>query len=405
MVELYDHQKQMIDEAKPILEKHKLVYIAAETRTGKTLAAINLLRTDYKSILVITKKKAINSWISDIELSKVNNFEVINYEALHKLSHNDYDVIVLDEAHSIGSFPKPSERAKKIKEIAEDKSIVYLSATPSAETFSQIYHQLWVSSFTPFEEKSFYTWYKRYGEDDSIFINGMFIKQYKKSIEELIMNKINHLIVTMTKQKANFEILVNEKIHQVETNQEYLNELNYFYKHRIINIDNYQLVAETSASALNKLHQLNGGTIKLNDKESIILSTHKVNYIKEHLSNDKKIVILCNYIKERELLLNNLLNSTDEVNKFKNEDYKYFIGHIKTFSEGVDFSYADSMIVYSLNFSATTYLQSKERLANKKRTKPILVHYLFTKNGIDEHIYKAVSNKMNFTNNYYKNCI
>ena len=321
------------------------------------------------------------------------------------MDSKEYDVIVLDEAHSIGSYPKPSQRAKQLKEMAKDKSIVYLSATPSAETYSQIFHQLWVSSFTPFEEKSFYKWYKNYGEEYSIFINGMFIKQYKRSYEDLIMDKINHLIVTMTKEKANFDVFVNERIHQVEVNEDYLSALEYFKSNRIITIDENEIVAETSASALNKLHQLNGGTIKVDDKLSLIVSNHKVNYIKENLGNDEKIVILCNYIKERDLLLTRLANSTDEVEEFKNGSFKYFIGHIKTFSEGVDFSYADSMIIYSLNFSATTYLQSKERLANKKRVKPIVVHYLFTKGGIDEYIYQAVSNKMNFTSSYYKGYI
>lgn len=404
MIKLYEHQKQMISEARPILEKYKLVYIAAETRTGKTLAAIHLLKDDFKKILVVTKKKAISSWNSDIKLSKVKNFDVINYESIHKMDSKEYDVIVLDEAHSIGSYPKPSQRAKQLKEMAKDKSIVYLSATPSAETYSQIFHQLWVSSFTPFEEKSFYQWYKNYGEDDSIFINGMFIKQYKASHGEMIMDMVNHLIVTMTKEKANFDVFVNERIHQVEVDEDYLSALEYFKSNRIITIDENEIVAETSASALNKLHQLNGGTIKVNDKLSLIVSHHKVNYIKENLGNDEKIVILCNYIKERDLLLTRLANSTDEVEEFKNGSFKYFIGHIKTFSEGVDFSYADSMIIYSLNFSATTYLQSKERLANKKRVKPIVVHYLFTKGGIDEYIYQAVSNKMNFTNSYYKSC-
>lgn len=380
-MELYEHQEELINQAKPILRKYKLVYIAAETRTGKTLAAIHLLKDDFKKILVVTKKKAISSWNSDIKLSKVKNFDVINYESIHKMDSKEYDVIVLDEAHSIGSYPKPSQRAKQLKEMAKDKSIVYLSATPSAETYSQIFHQLWVSSFTPFEEKSFYQWYKNYGEDDSIFINGMFIKQYKASHGEMIMDMVNHLIVTMTKEKANFDVFVNERIHQVEVDEDYLSALEYFKSNRIITIDENEIVAETSASALNKLHQLNGGTIKVNDKLSLIVSHHKVNYIKENLGNDEKIVILCNYIKERDLLLTRLANSTDEVEEFKNGSFKYFIGHIKTFSEGVDFSYADSMIIYSLNFSATTYLQSKERLANKKRVKPIVVHYLFTKGG------------------------
>ena len=197
MVELYDHQKLMISEAKPILEKFNLVYVAAETRTGKTLSTIFLLKDDYKRILVLTKKKAISSWESDLELAAAKNFKVINYEAIHKLKDFDYDVIVLDESHSIGSYPKPSKRAEQIKEIALGKRIVYLSATPSAETYSQLFHQFWVSSFSPFDEVNFYKWYRNYGEDDSIMIQGRMIKQYKAAIEELILPMINHLIVSI----------------------------------------------------------------------------------------------------------------------------------------------------------------------------------------------------------------
>lgn len=404
MIELYDHQKLMISEAKPILEKFNLVYVAAETRTGKTLSTIFLLKDDYKRILVLTKKKAISSWESDLELAAAKNFKVINYEAIHKLKDFDYDVIVLDESHSIGSYPKPSKRAEQIKEIALGKRVVYLSATPSAETYSQLFHQFWVSSFSPFDEVNFYKWYRNYGEDDSIMIQGRMIKQYKAAIEELIIPMINHLIVSMTKKKADFEVLVNEKIHQVEADSNYVAAIKHFERHRVLKIGDYDVVAETPPSTLNKAHQLSGGTIKIDDSISLITSYHKVNYILRNFGTDRKIVVLCNYIKERELLLSNLSKSTDDVQKFKYEDYQYFVGHIKTFSEGVDFSYADSMIIYSLNFSATTYLQSRERLANKKRTKPILVHYLFTKDSLDEYIYKAVTSKMNFTSKYYRNC-
>lgn len=405
MIELYNHQKQMISEAKPILEKYNLVYVAAETRTGKTLSTIFLLKDDYKSILVLTKKKAISSWKSDLKLSKADNFKVINYEAIHKLEDFNYDVIVLDESHSIGSYPKPSKRAAQIKEIAKDKKIVYLSATPSAETYSQLYHQFWVSSYSPFDEVKFYDWYRNYGEDDSIYLYGRKVMQYKAANEELILPEIEHLIVSMTKKKADFEVLVNEKIHRVEADQDYTAAIKDFEKNRVLKIGSYDVIAETPPSTLNKAHQLSGGTIKIDDNISLIVSHHKVSYILKNFRADKKIVVLCNYIKERELLLSRLPNSTNDVDKFKNEDYQYFVGHIKTFSEGVDFSYADSMIIYSLNFSATTYLQSRERLANKKRTKPIVVHYLFTKDTMDEHIYKAVTNKMNFTSKYYRNCV
>ena len=405
MIKLYEHQEQIIKQAKPILEEFNLCYISAETRTGKTLATIFLLKDDYEKILIITKKKAISSWTSDLNLSNAKNFTVTNYESIHKLTDNDYDVIVLDEAHSIGSYPKPSKRAAQIKELAEGKRIVYLSATPSAESYSQLFHQFWISSYSPFEEKTFYKWFKEYGIPESFFMNGMRINSYKKTEEELIQEETKHLFVSMTKVKANFKVLVEEKIHQIEINQDYTNALNRFYLHRVLKIGDYDIVAETAAATLNKMHQLTGGTIKIDDDVSIVTSSHKLDYIKKNLSQDKKIVILCNYVEERNLLLRELESSTENIEEFKNEDCQFFIGHIKTFSEGVDFSYADSMIIYSLNFSATTFLQSRERLANKKRTEPIQVNYLFTKNSVDEKIYEAVKSKMNFTNSYYRNCI
>lgn len=402
MIKLYKHQNQMISEAKPILEEFNMVYIAAETRTGKTLAAIHLLKDDYKSVLVVTKKKAISSWEDDLKLSKVNNFTVINYEAIHKLDCTTFDIIVLDESHSIGTYPKPSERAKKIKVIAKDKRIVYLSATPSAETYSQLFHQFWVSSYSPFDEVSFYKWYQYYGVVERVMIQGRMINKYNNAIEYLVLPKIEHLIVKMTKQKANFDVIVQEQLHQVEANENYINAIKYFERNRVLNIGDYDVVAETPPSVLNKTHQLCGGTIKIDDSVSLIVSDHKVKYILKNFDHSSKLVVLCNYVKERDLLLRALPNSTDDVNKFKAGPYNYFVGHIKTFSEGVDFSYSDSMIIYSLNFSATTYLQARERLANKKRTKPITVHYLFTKDTLDQDIYEAVRNKMNFTSRYYR---
>jgi hypothetical protein len=42
---------------------------------------------------------------------------IINYESLHKITDRDFDTVILDEAHSMGAFPKPSKRAKQVKEI------------------------------------------------------------------------------------------------------------------------------------------------------------------------------------------------------------------------------------------------------------------------------------------------
>ena len=61
--------------------------------------------------MFVTKKKAIPSIIDDYTLLNPS-FELctINYESIHKVSNLDYDMIILDEAHTLGAYPKPSAR-------------------------------------------------------------------------------------------------------------------------------------------------------------------------------------------------------------------------------------------------------------------------------------------------------
>jgi hypothetical protein len=42
----------------------------------------------------------------------------INYESMHKLPQDvKWDIIIIDEAHSLGAIPKPNKRAKDVKEL------------------------------------------------------------------------------------------------------------------------------------------------------------------------------------------------------------------------------------------------------------------------------------------------
>ena len=98
-----------------------------------------------KNTLIITKKKAI----SDIKKQYQDfgftfNLWVINYESLHKID-NDFDFVIIDEAHSISAYPKPSLRSKLIKDKFSNKRILLMSGTPAIESYSQWFHQFWIS--------------------------------------------------------------------------------------------------------------------------------------------------------------------------------------------------------------------------------------------------------------------
>ena len=97
-----------------------------EVRTGKTLTSLGIAdKVKAVNVLFVTKKKAISSIEDDYQLLNPSfNLITINYESIHKIPDTQWDVIICDEAHSMGAFPKPSKRAKQVKElIGKNKTI------------------------------------------------------------------------------------------------------------------------------------------------------------------------------------------------------------------------------------------------------------------------------------------
>ena len=162
MIKFRDYQNEIIKQGTDIILKNGLLYLAMEVRTGKTLTSLGICqKIKAQRVLFITKKKAISSIVSDYKLLKPSfELEVINYESVHKIGLGFYpDVIIADEAHSLGAFATPSKRAKQLKnDLAIWKSkLILMSGTPTPESFSQMYHQVYGHPNNPFKQyKNFY---------------------------------------------------------------------------------------------------------------------------------------------------------------------------------------------------------------------------------------------------------
>ena len=62
---------------------------------------------------------------------------------------------------------------------------------------------------------------------------------------------------------------------------------------------------------------------------------------------------------------------------------------------------ADALVYYNIDFSATSYLQSRDRMTTKDRLQND-VYWVFAKRGIERDIYKAVTKKKDYTLNHFK---
>ena len=166
MFELRDIQKEKSTQLAEVVKKNRIGILAGQVRSGKTLTFLATAeKLNKKHVLVVTTKKAISSILSDYKLGQFKyKLTVINYESIHKIDSNGVDLVVCDESHKNGAYPKPSKRTKAVRDIVFPNrlDLILSSGTIHPESLSQIYHQLWISFFTPFEETTFYKWANTY---------------------------------------------------------------------------------------------------------------------------------------------------------------------------------------------------------------------------------------------------
>jgi hypothetical protein len=360
--------------------------MAMAERTGKTGTFIRTVElSSAKTCLVLTKKAAIDGILDQIEsFGASKDYTVTNYQSLHKLQKGDYDVIVLDEFHqSVCAYPKPSITMKSLIDICRQKPIIYVSATPFSESYSQAYHPLYLSEWSPFQHKNFYAWHKEFGIDTEIYMHGRAIKQYNLTNESVIRSILSKYMITGTRQEVGFEHEPEDKIHIVELDTKTKVRINAIKKDKVLSEIDFS--ADSSMREINGIYQLSGGGVTTDIDEYLHLSSEKIDYIHSNFDINNT-AIMCHYIQERERLKSifpHVYSSTSD-------------------AEGVDLSHFENLIIYSQNFSTSKHSQRRARQANIKRDTPIVVHFLIADAGIDRYVYESVSKKQeNFTARVY----
>ena len=412
-MQLRDYQLELSTKACDLLTKHKIAYLSMQVRTGKTLTALNTCKLyGAKSVLFVTKKKATLSVVADYEHYK-NYFKcfVINFEQLHNITDQYFDLVIIDEAHCTGAFASVSKRTKELKRLCNNLPIIYLSGTPSPESYSQLYHQFWISSFNPFTQKNFYTWAREgFVSIASKYVYNRQIHDYTNANKEAIDKVVGHLFLPYTQQEAGFEQLVDEHIHQVAMSDRTYQVCNRLRIDKVVKGKNGDVIeADTEVKLLSKLHQLYSGTVIFDvaiesTKDYAVTDESKVNYILNTFKG-LKFAVFYKFKAERLAIIEGAekrgLKWTESPEEFQSNEDIIFLSQFVSGREGVNLSTADCLVCYNIDFSAVTYFQVRARLQSKDRVDPAKVHWIFAKDGIEERIYKAVCNKENYTTSYF----
>jgi len=372
-------------------------------RTGKTLTALETARLyGAKNVLFLTKKKAIigiEKDYGDFSFGQYFNLEVQNDEQIANLS-KDYDLVIHDEHHRFGAFPKVSKRLKDYKNKFGSKPQIWLSGTPTPESYSQWFHQFYSSNYSPFKG-GFYAWAKRFVRVEKKMINGFEVNDYKDANNEIIMPYIKDYIITFTQEQAGFSSKITENILYCEMAESVRTISKALKKHRVVTgKTGLKIIADTPAKLLQKIHQIDSGTIKI-DNDYLILDTSKADFIKKQFAGHK-IAIFYNYKSEFNPLNKVFDNLTDNIDVFNSDDSKNIALQIVAGREGVNLSKASSLVFYNISYSATSYWQARDRLTTKDRAENN-IYFIFNKYGIERKIFEAVQNKKDYTTKLFLN--
>jgi SNF2 family DNA or RNA helicase len=404
MIQLRDYQKVNVKVALDVLKVNEFVYLAMEVRTGKTLTSLSIADNIGKSVLFVTKKKAISSIQKDYDLLRPSfSLLVINYESLHKLPKDSWDVVILDEAHSMGAFPKPSKRAKQVKELIRKQKckVILLSGTPSPESYSQMYHQVYGIPGNPFSEyKNFYRFCDDHVNVTSRKINGFDIKDYSGGKKE-ILDIMKPYTIAYTQAEAGFESKIEEEILTVRMRPITYSLCSRLKKDQVIEGVDEVILADTGVKMMTKLHQMYSGTVKFESGNSKIIDTTKAEFIRDKFSNNK-IGVFYKFKEELNALMEVFGDDLcTQLDHFDGGDYKVIALQIVSGREGISLRNADFIVFYNIDFSATSYWQARDRMTTKDR-KINKVYWIFSEKGIERDIYKAVSQKKNYTLSHFK---
>lgn len=404
MMILRDYQQELADKGIAILKELGILYLAMEVRTGKTATALTIAQLGgYKKVLFTTKKKAVEGIVNDFKQLGYNyELVVTNNESLHKVV-GEFDLVISDEHHRMGgAFPKPSKVAKMFKERFAALDMIFLSGTPTPEGYSQIYHQFWVSSRSPFMKwVNFYKWAKEFVNVYSVDYGYGSVNSYEKAIKSKIDPYVSPYFLYYSQKEAGFESSVEENILTCQMQASTHGMISKLKKDRVLQGKDEVVLADTPAKLMTKVHQLASGTIKFESGNAKTIDLNKAVYIANYFDG-QKIAVFYKFTQELQCLKEVYKERLCvDLERFNSDSDAIIALQIVSGREGISLSAAKYLVYYNIDFSALSYWQSRDRLTTMNRPSN-QVFWVFSDCGIEQDIYKTVLKKKDFTTHDFR---
>jgi len=275
-----------------------------------------------------------------------------------------------------------------------------MSGTPTPESFSQMYHQVYACAHNPFRAyKTFYKFAKVYVNVVLKKIGSMPHNDYTQG-KQTILDAMKPYMISYTQKEAGFQAETVEKVLKVKMSNLTYNMVKQLKKNLVIEGKDEVVLADTGVKLMMKLHQLFSGTVKFESGRGQVIDFSKAEFIRTEFT-DMKVGIFYKFKAEYDALKSVYGDDlTTELDEFDSTD-KSIALQIVSGREGISLKKADCLVYYNIDFSALSYWQSRDRMTTKDTVKND-VYWIFSEGGIEDKIYKAVTKKKDYTLKHFE---
>ena len=227
----------------------------------------------------------------------------------------------------------------------------------------------------------------------------MYINDYSKGSKKII-ETMSPYTISFSQKQAGFIVETTENVLEVDIKQSTQDLISKLKRDLVVEGESEIILADTAVKLMTKVHQLCSGTIKFESGNSMVIDLSKAEFIKKKFKG-KKIGIFYKFKQE--------LNAIKQVfgddicvdlECFDTTD-KNIALQIVSGREGISLRKAHCLVYYNIDFSATSYWQSRDRMTTKDRLKNN-IYWIFSKGGIEKDIYKAVIKKKDYTLTHFR---
>ena len=434
---LMNFQKKGLDF---LIKTHGNALLADEMGLGKTVEALAFIATQKNTlpVIVVSPLVTLFNWQREIKkfiqfpngdtvrepkttiirtgekktLPLDSDFYVINYELVSKRVDNlialKPKTLVCDEIQNLRSLG--TRKFSAIDQLAKTPSIRFrlgLSGTPIYNRGSEIWGMVDIlqkgllGSYQDFLSTYCHGWGNKY----------MVSKNKQKALSEILTDhvmirrrKVDVLTDLPEKNRFQQRIPINKDYYRAEIEklfrkiEEAKEKLNESTDNEVIKKQKIFELSSSYSNALQHERQIAG----------ISKAPYIVEYIKEMMEIDEKIVVFVHHISVHDILMNGLYEFSPlqiiggQSDKFRqkqidmfqeDEDLKLIICGIRAGSMGINLTAGSYVIFGELDWSPPIHRQAEDRLHRIGQKKPVFAHYLIGENTMDETIVSTLIDK------------